>query len=132
MTRKLLLMTAAVLAAVMLFLLVTLPRSQSPAAWAGAPSIAQRTVSGAYHIHTTASDGSGDRRAVAAAAAKAGLAFVVITDHGDGTRAPEPPAYVDGVLCVDGVEISTNGGHYAALAMSPAPYPLGGEPDAVV
>jgi hypothetical protein len=33
---------------------------------------------------------------------------------------------------VDGVEISTNGGHYVALGMSAAPYPLGGEPAAVV
>ena len=62
---------------------------------------------------------------------RAGLQFVILTDHGDGTE-PAPPAYVDGVLCIDGVEISTNGGHYVALGMSPAPYPLGGEPVAVV
>ncbi len=33
------------------------------------------------------------------------------------------------MLCVDAVEISTNGGHYVALDMQPSPYPLGGEPD---
>ena len=41
--------------------------------------------------------------------------FVVFTDHGDATRTPDPPAYRSGVLCLDGVEISTNGGHYIAL-----------------
>ena len=35
-------------------------------------------------------------------------------------------------LCLDAVEISTNGGHYVALDMQPSPYPLGGEPAAVV
>jgi hypothetical protein len=69
---------------------------------------------------------------VAAAAARAGLAFVVVTDHGDATRTPDAPAYIGGVLCLDGVEISTTGGHYVALGLGPAPYPLGGAPSAVV
>jgi hypothetical protein len=55
-----------------------------------------------------------------------------VTDHGDGTRTPDPPAYLDGVLCLDGVEISTTGGHYVALGLGPTPYPLGGAPSAVV
>src|SRR2546426_310040 len=66
------------------------------------------------------------------AAARAGLKFIVFTDHGDATRRPDPPAYRSGVLCLDGVEISTTGGHYIALDMPPAPYPLGGEPRDVV
>ena len=48
------------------------------------------------------------------------------------TRSPEPPAYLHGVLSVDAVEISTNGGHVIALDLPAAPYPLGGEADAVV
>jgi hypothetical protein len=36
------------------------------------------------------------------------------------------------VLCLDGVEISTNGGHYVALGLPVTPYPLGGEAAAVV
>ena len=36
------------------------------------------------------------------------------------------------MLCLDGVEISTNGGHYIALDMPAAPYPLGGEARDVV
>jgi len=99
----------------------------------GDPALAARTVAGAYHIHTTVSDGAKDKREVAAAAARAGLRFIVLADHGDGTRAPARPEYVDGVLCLEGVEISTNGGHYVALGLRAAtPYPLGGEPAAVV
>ena len=82
---------------------------------------------GAYHVHTTRSDGSGTPEEVAAAAAAAGLQFVILTDHGDGTRAPDPPRYVDGVLLIDGVEISTDAGHYVAIGMRQTPFPLGGE-----
>jgi len=64
-------------------------------------------VRGAMHVHTRRSDGTGTIDDVAAAAAKAGLKFVIITDHGDGTRRPEPPSYRSGVLCIDAVEIST-------------------------
>jgi hypothetical protein len=69
---------------------------------------------------------------IAAAAREAGLQFIIFTDHGDGTAAPAPPAYRHGVLTIDGVEISTSGGHYAAVGMTAAPYPLGGEPRDVV
>ena len=41
-------------------------------------------VYGAYHIHTLLSDGSGSVEEVAEAAARAGLSFVIITDHGNG------------------------------------------------
>jgi hypothetical protein len=94
--------------------------------------LAARTIAGAYHVHTTRSDGIGDRNAVAAAAARAGLAFVILTDHGDATRPPDPPVYLEGVLIIDGVEISTDEGHYVAIDMPGAPYPLGGAAGAVV
>jgi hypothetical protein len=87
---------------------------------------------GAFHVHTTRSDGTGTVEEVAAAAARAGLQFVVFTDHGDATRTPEPARYVSGVLCLDGVEISTTGGHYAAVGLPASPYPLAGEPRDVV
>lgn len=130
--RKALLMTAAAVVAVIFFLLATLPAGPRTVAWAGPADLARRTVGLAYHVHTTRSDGAGDRAAVAAAAARAGLNVVIVTDHGDGTREPDAPAYLQGVLCIDGVEISTDGGHYVALGMARAPYPLGGEPAAVV
>lgn len=105
------------------------PQRLDPAGWDG---LAARTVPGAYHVHTTRSDGHADRAGVAAAAARAGLKFVILTDHGDGTRPPDPPIYIDGVLVLDGVEISTDSGHYVAVDMPRAPYPLGGGGEAVV
>ena len=36
------------------------------------------------------------------------------------------------MLCIDAVELSTSGGHYAALGLPASPYPLGGEPADVV
>ena len=125
-------MTAAALAAVIFFVLATLPPGAEPVASTLDPDLTRRTIPGAYHVHTTRSDGIADKAAVAAAAARAGLNFVIITDHGDGTRPPDPPVYIDGVLCIDGVEISTDDGHYVALGMSAAPYPLGGAAPAVV
>ena len=89
-------------------------------------------VRGAYHVHSRASDGTGTVEEIAAAAARAGLRFVVLTDHGDAFRRSTPPRYVGGVLCIEAVEISTSGGHYAALGMGPPPYPLGGEARDVV
>ncbi len=89
-------------------------------------------MAGAFHIHTDRSDGSGSPDEVAAAAARAGLAFIILTDHGDGTRVPDPPQYRSGVLVIDGVELSTQGGHYIAVGMQPAPYPLRGDARDVV
>jgi hypothetical protein len=85
-------------------------------------------VRGAIHIHTIRSDGTGTLDDVAAAAARAGLQFIIVTDHGDAAREPDRPAYLDGVLCIDAVEISTQGGHVVALGLPKAPYPLGGDP----
>ena len=96
----------------------TLP---TPAAGLSAP------VRGAIHIHTRRSDGSGTIDDVAAAAARAGLNFVIITDHGDGARSPDPPVIRSNVLVIDAVEISTWGGHVVALGLPKAPYPLAGD-----
>src|SRR6476469_4761262 len=94
--------------AVVLFLIV----------WMLLPSASQQTapppastLRGAFHIHSNRSDGSGTVDAIAAAAARAGLQFIILTDHGDGTRAPDPPAYRHGVLCIDAFEVSTVSGH---------------------
>jgi hypothetical protein len=90
------------------------------------------TVAGAIHIHTNRSDGRSPPDVVAAAAARAGLKFIVLTDHGDGTRMPDPPAYRSGVLCLDGVEVSTSEGHLLAMGLPRTPYALGGEARGVV
>ncbi len=72
-------------------------------------------VRGAFHVHTTRSDGRGTVEEVAAAAKAAGLRFVVLTDHND--FGPREPAFVGGVLMVPGVEISTKQGHLVALGV---------------
>jgi PHP domain-containing protein len=125
--KKLVLATAAVVAAVVVFIVITVPprRQQLPPSTDG-------TIPGILHVHSNRSDGLSSPDEIAQAAARAGLKFLVFTDHGDATRLPDPPTYRAGVLCLDAVEISTNGGHYVAIDMSPSPYPLGGEARDVV
>jgi hypothetical protein len=125
--KKALLATAALGAAVVVYAWLTLPPRRLAL---GAPT--DGTIAGILHIHTNRSDGLSSPEEVAAAAARAGLTFIVLTDHGDATRTPDPPTYRSGVLCLDGVEVSTTGGHYIAIDMPASPYPLGGEPRDVV
>jgi hypothetical protein len=117
-------MAAAALAAAFLFALLPLPARQVAMPEPATPSPVAR---GSFHIHTSRSDGSGSPDAVAAAAARAGLNFIVLTDHGDGTRTPDAPQYREGVLVIDAVELSTQDGHYIAIGIPQAPYPLRGE-----
>ncbi len=119
-------LTAAFTAAVIVFV-ASPPRPLSTTA---VPT-SGHTLRGAFHIHTIDSDGALDRQRIALAASQAGLHFAIFTDHGDGTRTLQPPEYLHGVLCVDGVEVSTNQGHYVALGAATAPYRLGGDADAV-
>jgi hypothetical protein len=126
--KRLLTATVVLVAAVAVFAWQTFPPRQTRLP----PSFDDGTIPGSLHIHSTRSDGRGSVDDIARAAAAAGLKFIVVTDHGDGTRAPDLPAYRDGVLCLDAVEISTAGGHYVALDLPKAPYPLGGEARDVV
>lgn len=121
-------MTAALWAAVFLLIVLTLPPATRDAQGFAGGHVRR----GAFHIHTDRSDGGGTREDVARAAAAAGLDFVIITDHGDGTAEPDPPEYISGVLVIDGVEVTTSGGHYATFGAQQSPYPLGGPPYAVV
>ncbi len=125
-------LTAALVAAVFIFVLAVRPPSGQRTTGSVPDNVRERTVVGAFHVHSTRSDGVADVDAIASAAARAGLRFVIFTDHGDATRQPEPPRYLHGVLAIDAVEISTNGGHYVALDMPASPYPLGGDAAAVV
>jgi hypothetical protein len=122
-------MAAAVLATVVaIFLWIRLPPNRQILTAA----FADGTVPGVLHVHSVRSDGRGTIEQIAHEAARAGLKFIIVTDHGDATRPPDSPVYREGVLCLDGVEISTSGGHYIAIDMPAAPYPLGGEPRDVV
>jgi hypothetical protein len=126
--KRVALATAALLAAVAVWIGLSLPPARITLPAADDPAV----VPGVFHVHTNRSDGRSSPEVVAAAAARAGVKFVIFTDHGDGTAKPAAPVYHSGVLCIDGVEISTRGGHYIALDMPPAPYPLGGDPRDVI
>lgn len=117
--------TAVVVAAVAVFVLSTLPpRAARPSAAANRSTLAV----GAWHVHSSRSDGSGSVEEIAAAAAGAGLDFVILTDHGHGTRPPDPPRYVHDVLIIDAVEINTDSGHLVALNLEgPSAFPLAGD-----
>jgi hypothetical protein len=120
--------TAVLWAAVFLFILLTLPSGTRPAQGFTAGYVRR----GAFHVHTTRSDGGGTRQQIARAAAAAGLDFVILTDHGDGTTPPDPPEYIDNVLMLDGVEVTTASGHYATFGAAQSPYPLGGPAAGVI
>ncbi len=71
---------------------------------------------GAYHVHTRKSDGRGSLADVVRAARAAGLQFLVVTDH--NRISPEDAGWRDGVLVVEGSEISSPDGHIVALGIS--------------
>jgi hypothetical protein len=123
---------AAVLAAVWIaWALAGLP----PRAIGVAPSAGDRlpsTARGVYHVHSRESDGTGTVQEIAAAAERAGLQFVVLTDHQDASRPSRLPRYFGSVLVVEAAEISAVPGHYVALGIPQAPYPLAGEARDVV
>ena len=131
MRRRLLLVPILLIVALAALTALLLP----PAAVPPAPvnfQLSWPVVRGAFHIHSQRSDGTGSLDEIAAGAAAAGLQFVIVTDHGNGLRDPEPPAYRSGVLCLDGVEISTDLGHFAAVDLPRAPYPIAGHPRDVI
>lgn len=78
----------------------------------------RQEVAGAYHVHSTESDGRLTPDQIAHAAAHAGLDFVVLTDH-NVAQLPAP-RFVSGVLLVPGEELSTPNGHLVALGTSRA------------
>ena len=116
--------TVVLVTAVAFFAMSTAPRAAMDLGGPLPPTI----VLGAYHVHSSQSDGSGSVAEIAHAASAADLGFVIFTDHGDGTRPPAAPVYNDGVLCIDALEVNTLGGHVVALGLRTAsPYPLAGE-----
>ena len=67
-------------------------------------------IAGNLHLHTTASDGTGTHKEVAMAAAKAGLDFIIYTDHNVWVDGAEgwftDPATGRNLLCMMGQEIN--------------------------
>lgn len=70
---------------------------------------------GAIHIHTLHSDGTGDINSIAKSAKKAGLSWIIITDH-NNFDAQE--GIINGIYLIKGEEISPDyGNHYLALGI---------------
>ena len=79
-----------------------------------------REVAGAIHLHSCYSDGSGTLREITAAAARAGIDFLILTDHDTLRPASDGwQGWRDGVLVVVGAEITCRDrSHVVALGAS--------------
>jgi hypothetical protein len=74
---------------------------------------------GAWHVHTTWSDGKGTPAEVVRAAREAGLQFIVLADH--NALVPAEAGYRDGVLVIAATEISSDFGHVVAVGLQAPP-----------
>jgi len=73
-------------------------------------------IVGAYHIHTTFSDGRKSVEEVARIASQETLNFIILTDHGHPNRESfQSQGWKEGVLVLSGTEISSNRGHLVGL-----------------
>jgi hypothetical protein len=82
---------------------------------AGRPGPPPGEMRGAWHVHTTRSDGRGDVAEVVHAAREAGLQFVVVADH--NVLTPEDAGWRDGVLVLPATEISAPYGHVVGVGL---------------
>jgi len=82
---------------------------------AARPAPARGELRGAWHVHTTHSDGRGTLDEVVGAARAAGLQFVVITDH--NVLSPGDAGWHDGVLVIEASEASSRFGHVVAVGL---------------
>lgn len=89
-------------------------------------------IRGAWHVHTTRSDGRGSLDDVVRAAREAGLQFVVLADH--NVLSPQDGGYRDGVLVLTATEISSRYGHVvgAGIPRALTAAEKGGDPFAAV
>jgi len=80
---------------------------------------------GVFHVHSRFSDGAGDVAHIAAAAEKAKVDFVVLTDHGrPNVEAIHSTCWLHNALIIGGSELSLESGHLAAIGFEPPPYRL--------
>jgi hypothetical protein len=89
-------------------------------------------VRGVVHVHTGWSqDARGSLDHVARAARRAGLDFMIVTDH-NTSASLGIDGYHHGVLVLGGTEKSTDAGHALALGLECMPFLLDGDPLTVV
>ena len=73
-------------------------------------------LKGAYHLHTIYSDGIRTPEEIAERALRAGLDFIIITDHGNPNRKSlNHQGWMKGILVIAGSEVSVREGHFVAL-----------------
>jgi hypothetical protein len=70
-------------------------------------------IRGIYHVHSQRSDGTGTVEEIAQAASRAGLQFVVLTDH--NVLDLPAPRFLSGVLVISATELTTPHGHVVAV-----------------
>lgn len=92
-----------------------------------APADGFTRVAGILHVHTRVSDGAGTPEEVIAAAQRAGLAFLVITDH-NALDAKTLEGRHGDVLVLVGAELSTVAGHLLALGIPEPPFVFSRDP----
>jgi hypothetical protein len=80
---------------------------------------------GVLHVHSLASDGAGDIDEIVAAAAEAGIDFLVLSDHNPLASDRLETAWHGEVLLIAAEEISTEQGHLLALQVGPHRYRFG-------
>lgn len=72
---------------------------------------------GALHIHSTHSDGTGSLEEIVSSAKKAGLSWIIITDH-NNLNGIAREGFHDGIAVIVGQEVSPkHGDHYLALGL---------------
>ncbi len=73
-------------------------------------------IVGVYHIHSTLSDGKKDPNEIAHIAARSGLDFIILTDHGEPNfDSLKAKGWKEGLLMLSGTEMSVNRGHLVGL-----------------
>lgn len=79
-------------------------------------------VKGDFHVHSVHSDGDSTLEEIASKAREVGLDFVSVTDHNTHSHIAQLGGeWVDGVLVVRGVELTTYKGHLNIYAVSSTP-----------
>jgi hypothetical protein len=82
-------------------------------------------IEGAYHIHTTFSDGHSTPEKIVAIASRKSMDFIILTDHGNPNLASLAAQGRKGkVLVLAGSELSVSRGHLVALGFDPPKAPF--------
>lgn len=93
--------------------------------------MALHTYPGNIHIHSTYSDGSDSIKQIAAHAERAGLSYIIITDHETLAGIAEEGLHSNVVTLV-GVEINRPHSHYLAFGLTETPVPDPENPQTVI